>query len=459
MRAIDQLLRYARHSALVESEGRPSLQLYGSKPATEHLPFFQGELNHPLQASRCLCSLALLVGTRYFTPPAMLTKILRESDPVVTVSRNVLRFEGFSACGSVYGRIDILSDGFKTSKMAPGTTNVDFQSEMRAALTTVRNNSKMSLSVSSHEFELTHNQNTIIEKKVKLPLRWLKGFSEVQSSQKSMTSVFNIDRNEAIKFFRYLPRGGSKHPAWVVAAGRGLRLSYHQVNRCVQVMGLERLGVLSDLVQYAQQLSIYADLNNNISAWVLSFKDMRFTLVLSEETWRGFSGEGRLLKDMALNSSQLVLNKVKAALNWQQSISVSELAQTLNETPSSINVALSLLASAGLVGFDVHTQKHFHRVLPFDVTKIENSHPRIISARKLVSSGSVCITHNPIPQLHNASIHGEVTGNGVTHRVELSADGDKCTCPWFAKHQTDRGPCKHILALSIALEDSSLLKH
>ena len=43
--------------------------------------------------------------------------------------------------------------------------------------------------------------------------------------------------------------------------------------------------------------------------------------------------------------------------------------------------------------------------------------------------------------------------SGVMHRVRLTADGARCTCPWFAKHQGTRGPCKHILAVQILCED------
>ena len=45
-----------------------------------------------------------------------------------------------------------------------------------------------------------------------------------------------------------------------------------------------------------------------------------------------------------------------------------------------------------------------------------------------------------------------VRGSGVEHRVRLSAEGARCTCPWWAKHHGDRGPCKHVLAVQLSLE-------
>jgi predicted nucleic acid-binding Zn finger protein len=43
-----------------------------------------------------------------------------------------------------------------------------------------------------------------------------------------------------------------------------------------------------------------------------------------------------------------------------------------------------------------------------------------------------------------------VQGSEVLHRVR-EVDGEmQCTCPWFAKHRGERGPCKHVLAAEAA---------
>jgi uncharacterized Zn finger protein len=58
--------------------------------------------------------------------------------------------------------------------------------------------------------------------------------------------------------------------------------------------------------------------------------------------------------------------------------------------------------------------------------------------------------------LHPATPEGwveaDVRGTDVTHRVRLGEGVPRCTCPWFAKHQGDRGPCKHVLAAQLAIE-------
>ncbi|MCJ8273690.1 MAG: SWIM zinc finger domain-containing protein [Psychrosphaera sp.] len=208
------------------------------------------------------------------------------------------------------------------------------------------------------------------------------------------------------------------------------------------------MTVLADLVQHAQSLSIYTNPQNTTSAWVLCFADLRFTLVVSEEKWRGFSGEGQLLKDIASGEGEQLVNRIKGALNWQESICVETLADELQQSQSKVATALSLLATRGLVGFDVYSGHYFHRVLPFDLSMVEALNPRIKSAKKLLSQGAVTVKSSD-----GESVQGEVNSSGVVHRVGLSEQGDSCTCPWFAKHQSGRGPCKHILALLMTIEE------
>lgn len=45
-----------------------------------------------------------------------------------------------------------------------------------------------------------------------------------------------------------------------------------------------------------------------------------------------------------------------------------------------------------------------------------------------------------------------VLSNATEYEVRLSQTpgaGDRCTCPWYAKHRGTRGPCAHVLAARI----------
>ena len=98
------------------------------------------------------------------------------------------------------------------------------------------------------------------------------------------------------------------------------------------------------------------------------------------------------------------------------------------------------------MGFDLSEGAYFHRELPFDMALVEKLQPRLANARKLIAGGKVRAGARTAEE-----IEVFVAGSGVEHRVRLLADDARCTCPWFAKHGTARGPCKHILAARILL--------
>ena len=135
---------------------------------------------------------------------------------------------------------------------------------------------------------------------------------------------------------------------------------------------------------------------------------------------------------------------MRAQLNWQNSLSADALAATAGiGDVAVVERALATLGSRGLAGFDVTTGRYFHRELPFDLGQVETLQPRLKAARKLAGqAGAVRLVDRG-----DGRWEAEVTGTEVTHLVRLDEEnGDKCTCPWFAKHRGQRGPCKHILA-------------
>ena len=87
----------------------------------------------------------------------------------------------------------------------------------------------------------------------------------------------------------------------------------------------------------------------------------------------------------------------------------------------------------GRVGYDLAKNAYFHRELPYDRAVLEKMHPRLLGAQKLVEEGAV--------RLDGDSAHVR------SGEVEYLVRGERCTCPWFARHRGERGPCKHVLAV------------
>lgn len=415
---------------------------------TQSLIFFEGRILAPRTTAEMLLALSQVVTSRFYLPQLAL-----HLDPVVTGTQDMLRFEGFSSCCGVYARVDLPAAAFDCDLQLRGTTNVDFNSGMRAALAQVRDGEDVRLAVGKSGVQLTRESETVVEKKVSLPLRWIKGFAEVQAIQTTLQPRFDISAHEARRFVRGLPRGvAPKLPSFVTPLGAGLRLSQRAGPGSVRVTGPDRLKLLEPLLNAAKSLRVWSDDAAGTSAWEIVFEHGCFLMLLSPEVWRGFSGEGQLLRQLASKEWEAALPLVQANLKWQSQVDAGQLATQLSLTQPQVESALAVLASRGLIGFDIVTGHYFPRELPFDMDKVESLQPRLTAARKLLAEQKVRLTQS----LHSdpdAVAEAWVQGTDIEHRVTLGPDGDTCTCPWHSKHRLERGPCKHILAARIMTEE------
>ena len=443
---IDYTYRYAYASSLDTVADGSALSLSTSSRKLENPYFFEGRIRQPMLVANMLLVLSDVVRTHFFQPrPPMM-------DPVLTSSESILRLEGFSGCCGVYVRADLPASMFEGDVQGRGTTNVDFNDPMRQALSRLRDQDNVQFSVGKHEVALTTAEDKVVEKKVKLPIRWIKGFSEVQVYQPSLSLAYEIPAKEALRFMRSLPNSGiPKRPSYVTQTGKVLRLSQRSKPGAVHLHGTHRIKVLEPLLLKANSLRIWADDTTGTSAWEVLYDTGRFFLMISPEVHRGFSGEGQLLNILARGKGQDLLSYIEAKLNWQPHINAHDLAGELNTNPAKIESALAILGTRGLAGYDVSQGAYFHRELPFDHSLVEKLQPRLKNARKLLEEHKVKIHKN----LDLSRIDLLVTGTDVEHWVRLRPEGDRCSCPWFSKYQGERGTCKHILASRLFIEQQS----
>jgi hypothetical protein len=433
------------------ADGRTDLLLATSGGVTSvgaaaHPVFFDGFLGHPEQTAAGLLAVAKVARTRYYTPPGMVAAILRAADPVVTSNGDRLRFESFSACCGVYARLDVLSGALEGPALDTGTTNVDFNPPMRDALARVGGLDPLHLNV-GEDVVVTTMDGAVTERKVPLPERWLKGFAEVQLAAASTHPAFEVSAAEARRFIRGLPPSSSRRPLWVVPAGRGLRLTSRPSDDGVSLSGTDRLKPLEPLLRFARSLRAYAaphDANGTTGVWELVLDDARLVVTLSPDLSRGFSGEGGVLWDLADDQASDDADLVSALLAFEPTIDPARLATEGGLSVERVTRALGQLGASGRVGYDAAESAYFHRELPYDPARLMAMHPRLRDARALVEAGAV-------------RFDGEtafVRSGDAEHVVRRAPEGDRCTCPWYAKHKASRGPCKHLLAVDMVRRGS-----
>ena len=446
MPAVEQIYEYLRPSAMAAGTGDLYLSTSGGTSGGEfeaHPHFFDGFVEHPEVTAAGLLVCARIAGSRFYMPANMLNAILRAADPVVTSNGDRLRFESFSACGGVYTRLDLPSEALADPPLSTGTTNVDLNKAVRDSLARIGPGEPLHLRVGLQELAVTTLDGAVVERKVPLPQRWLRGFAEVQVAAAGMQQRAELSSADARRFLRALP-AQSRGSMWAVPAGRSLRLSAKAAAGAIGASGPERLRVLEPLLRFATALRVYGPADGAVdgapSAWQLNLGAARFTAVISPAAGRGFSGEGGVLHELADDASGDDADIVSAALAWQAVIDVDALAGGVAIAPERVRRALTRLGTAGRIGFDLADDAYFHRELPYDRAAMEAMHPRLLDARALVERGAVRAT----------DAGATVTSNGVDHRVTWTAGAARCTCAWWSRHRGERGPCKHVLAAEIS---------
>ncbi|MFJ3615812.1 MULTISPECIES: SWIM zinc finger family protein [Streptomyces] len=446
-----QALAYARPSSLESTASGRLLGLEtagGLTPrgAEAHPRFFAGFLAAPQIAARGLLAVADVAAARYHqrTRPGSL-------DPVVTGNGDRLRFESFSGCGGVYARLDVLDGGLGGAETGHGTTNVDVNDPLREALSRMSGTDPMYLRVGPEEMAVTTLGGSVVEKKVPLPDRWLRGFAEAQVASARFDLRAELTGAEAVRFLRGLPRSQSRGraPLWVVQAGRTLRPTTRPGPGAVCLPGPDRLMALERVLRFATGLRVYGPVPDGLasaSAWEMTLPGMRLTLTLSPDPSRGFSGEGGVLEALATDDAAADAELIAVLLAWEPRIDPADLAEQSGLTADRVRAALTRLGTAGRVGYDVADAAYFHRELPYDADRAERHNPRLVAARLLVAEDAVSLD-----------------GDGVTvvsgerrYRVRESDGALSCTCTWWAEHRGRRGPCKHALAVRMVRRGSAV---
>ncbi len=437
---MDVTYKYNEPSAFIRNEDRSDLFLshYNESYKEKEVPcFFWGKLKEPYVIARSLLTLSKIVAANFMPNSSLLR------DPVITAGGNKLRLEGFSSCCSVYGKVTILPNALDGEFLQQGTTNVDFNTEMIAALSKIKKDEKVFFSVGKKEFVLQKGVEKIIEKKVSLPLRWIKGMATVQLLGASMKEVAVLDKLQIQLLFRAIPKGDVKEDYYVSFRGKRPFLSPIKSNNSICIGGIHRLRLIENILPLAKKLVIYTPESENGTAFQFEFSNVHFTIMLSRSFWRGFSGEGNTLENLIEEIPKEWIQKLDTYAQINEEFTPeTPLLKTLSAI-SFKNIA-TRLSAMGLLGYDLAEKKYYYRKLPFKLSNIERLNPRYKNALQLIKKGYCKWISNS-----EEKIEMSVKGSNVYHSVVITSKEARCTCTWYATNQNKRGDCKHILATKI----------
>lgn len=434
------MIGYARASDLSVTAGRARLSLATADALTPTGPvvrpsFFSGLLSRPDAMAAALLAVADVAATSYYDLSARSASL----DPVVTASGDRLRFEAFSRCNGVYARFDLLGDGIDAGEVGFGTTNVDINPPLRQSLASTQLADLLHLDVGDEGLAVSTPAQTHLERPVDLPDRWIRGFAEVPTIAAQMRLVAECARLPTMTFLASLPPGAPGPTIHYAPGPRGLQPSAIRRAADVRLAGTSRLSAARRIMRFADRMRAYGH-DSGASGWVFDIPGGRVTFLISAEPYRGFSGEGGLLRVLS-DVDDDGLSAVAACLSWQPVIDAETISQEAGLTRSRADGALAVFAVSGRIGFDLVDGAWFHRELPLDPTRVTTDHARLTRARELVSSGQAVLTDGAWRVVADGAVHWVREGGGILH----------CTCQWHARYGHSRGPCTHELAARLLL--------
>lgn len=402
--------------------------------------FFWGSLTDPYVTAKCWSTIAKVVRSSFGPIPPSLR------DPIVSAGSERLRFEGFSSCNGVYVRLDMKPEAIDGEFIANGTTNVDFNDPMLNALNAIQKNEKVTLAVGQQDVQVITSKAKVVEKKVTLPMRWIKGLTSVQLYLADMDLKFELNKIQTIQLFQSLPKGSVKGDFFITKRAGKFMFSTLATTDSVRIGGVQRLRLLEGILSIVDKIFVYESSDKQTCSIVCEFGKMQLLMAFSPDSYRGFSGEGNVLETMTENLPIEWVYGLNSLLKSNEMFDPTMLSIENDIDFGTMDNLTSNLSSMGLLGYDLSEKAHFYRRLPFKTERILSLNPRLKNAKKLIDNEEVEITERRADY-----IEAKVKGSGVVHKVIIDSNSQKCTCDWFTAYQGKRGICKHILAVKMTI--------
>jgi hypothetical protein len=406
-------------------------------------------------------------------------------DPVVTVHPDQVFFEVFSKDEGAYAKLGLDLGAFELDyQPACGTTNIDFSQALYSGIEQMRSYRQTRLSIGKEAVKLaTTSAASVLEKQVRVPDSWLRGFLQVQSAALLPRDTFRLNPIDLYNLLRHLRMHGDRK-----GQRRGLRIELvpgepprlvlepwetvlpstvgpyrGRMSRVVRLWGRRRLLLLRRLLPFVQEIDVHLLGSGLPSFWVLRAGPVTLTLGLTGFTaanWSQAASFDLLLprKTQGSAGAERILNylaKVWVADTGHLSAAVGLKGEALAE-------ALQAACQQGKLMYDVAADVYRLRVLteaPLDLGRLEYRNQRERSAHDLLTRrGAVEIVSENRIAGTGLELTGKVTvaedRREYRPQLLLTEEGQvskaECTCTFFRKQGLKAGPCPHLIALRLA---------
>lgn len=395
-------------------------------------------------------------------------------DPIVSVQPDATFFEAFSLDESTYARVTlphIATRGEHTPVL--GTTNIDFGTGLERELARTRSYRPLNLLVGADAVSLDTGVSSTVEKKIELPESWVRGLVEVQAALSLAPVELQLQASAFADVLARLDaqreRQGPRALVFELKPGQPARVLVEPWGdqyvigsqpysgseaRTIKVWGRRRLRVLRELLPLAPELTVRLVDSGMPSFWSIEMEGISLTIGLSGWTAQDWAGRARFSAfTPAAGSDKAAIQQAAELLQRQHSLSVEDLAKTLNCSPGEARGLLQGLCLAGMAMFEPERNLYRWRAL-FPTLKLNRDETAGLEERmgvQLFRKGAVQVQGDTITA-EGRQLEADVeTSSPMLRRdVDGRISYAECDCSHFRRYKLRQGPCRHIVALSLA---------
>jgi hypothetical protein len=395
-------------------------------------------------------------------------------DPIVSVQPDATFFEAFSLDESTYARVTLPHTATRgDQKPVIGTTNIDFGTGLERELARTRSYRPLHLIVGADAVSLDTGISSTVEKKIELPESWVRGLVEVQAALSLAPVELKLNSSAFADVLARLdsqrerqgPRAlvfelnPEERPKAVVQPWGDRYIISEELYsgreaRSISVWGRRRLRVLRELLPLASVLTVRLVDSGMPSFWSIELEGISLTIGLSGWTAQDWAGRARFSAfTPATSNDKADVKRAAALLQCHHSLSVDQLAKNLNRTPSEARGFLQRLCLAGSAMFDPECNLYRWRAL-FPSLQLNTESPAGLEERKgveLFKRGAVKL-HDDIITEKGRQLGADVDTSSPMLRRDIDGriNYAECDCAHFRRNKLRQGPCRHIVALSLA---------
>lgn len=399
-------------------------------------------------------------------------------DPIVSVQPDATFFEAFSLDESTYARVKLPHEQTRT-QAAPvyGTTNIDFSGALERELVRTRPYRPLHLTVGADSVQVDTGVSSTVEKKIDLPETWVRGLVEVQAALSLAPTSLTLKASALADVLARLESEREKHGPrsllFTLVPGELPRVTVEPWGedfvvadepysgadpRSIKVWGRRRLRVLQDLLPLVSEVRVDLIDSGLPSFWSVEHDGIELTIGISGWTSQDWAGRARFSAMIPASAAPPEMVEAAAtALRERHSLSVDDAARILNVQPRDARTILQRLCVAGTAMFDPDGGTYRWRAL-FPNLNLESGEGPGLEERRGVDmyrQGGTRITSDEVSregrEVDATVSDGERTGNT---RIRRDEDGRivyaHCDCSHFRYHKLRLGPCRHIIATSLA---------